>query len=83
MKREEKKRMMFREGIIFLLRRNKTEVEKEKYIWRREIYFFRGVEKLERKIRNIFGDGKYVFFVDEKINGRGKGGRYVFCGGDE
>ena len=66
-----------------MLRRNKTDVEKEDYIWRRKIYFFRGEQNLERKMRNIFGDRKQVFFAGERINSRGKGcifghGKYVF-----
>ena len=40
----------------FLLRRNKTEI-----IFDEGKYFFRGEQNRERKMRNIFGDGKYVF----------------------
>ena len=36
-------------------------MENEDYISRRKIYF-RGEQNRERKMRNIFGDGKYVFF---------------------
>ena len=28
-------------------------------------------------MRNIVGDKKYVFFAGEKVNSRGKGGRYL------
>ena len=36
---QRRKRMIFREEILFLLGRNKTEIEKTDYIWRRKIYF--------------------------------------------
>ena len=44
-----------------MLGRNKAEIEKKDYIWRRKIYFFRGEQNRERKMRNLFGDGNYVF----------------------
>ena len=47
--------MIFREGILFLLKKNKRR-------WKRKI---------------VFGEGIYIS-AGEKINSRGKGGKYVF-----
>ena len=54
-----------------LLRINKTEMEKEYCICRGKIYFFRGEQNREIKLRNKFSDWKYVFLgrrliVEEK-----------------
>ena len=50
---------------FFLLRRNKTEKEKKGYIRGRKIYFFKGKEKQGRTMRQIFGEGKYIFLAKE------------------
>ena len=53
-------------------------MEKEDYIWRRKLYFFRREQNWERKMRNKFGNGK-----------GGKRGKCLekknmfFCGGEE
>ena len=41
-------------------------MEKEYYIWRENI-FFRGEQKQERKMRNRFGDGNYVFLQGRRL----------------
>ena len=51
-------------------------MEKEDYIWRRKIYFFRGEQNQERKFRNKFGHRKYIV-AGKKIHSRGKGGKYL------
>ena len=57
-----------------MLRRNKTEIGKDYYIWRRKIYFFRHKENQVRKPEiYIVGDGKYVFCRGEDYT-RGKEG---------
>ena len=54
-----------------MLRRNKTEMEKEVYIWRRKIYFF-----AKKKVNGEGKGGKYlekenVFFAGKKNSGKG------------
>ena len=61
MNREGKRGWCLEKEFFFLLRRNKTEMKKEDYILRWKIYSFRGEVNRERKMRNIFGDGEYVF----------------------
>ena len=39
--------------------------------------FFQRQRKPGKEIRNIVGDRKYVFFVEGKINSRGKEGKYL------
>ena len=34
-------------------------------------------EKLRGRRRKIFGEGKCDFFLEEKKNGKGKGGKYL------
>ena len=68
--------MIFRDGILFW-RRNKTEMEKEDYIWRRKIYFFQRKAKPAKKNEEYSWRQKICFFAGEKINSRGKGGRYL------
>ena len=55
-----------------MLRKRKTEKEKEGYNLRRELYFF--AEKRRRKRRYIFVGGKYIFL---QKNGAEKGGKYL------
>ena len=70
-----------------MLKRNKTEMEKEDYIWGRKMYFFQRRTKPGKKNEEYIWRWK-IFFAGEKINSRGKGGiigegKYVFCGGKE
>ena len=69
-----------------MLRRNKTDMEKDNYIWKKENIFFQKTKQGKKKYiwrRNI------CFFAGEKIDSRGKGGKYLekenmfFCGGEE
>ena len=71
-----------------MLRKNITEMEKEEYVWRRKTYFFRGEQNRERKMRNVFGDGKYVFLQGRRLTVGEKEvylekENMLFCGGGE
>ena len=85
MNREGKRRIIFGEG-FFLLKRNKTEMEKEDYICRRKIYFFQRRTILVKKNEEHIWRQKICFLQGEKIHSKGKGRKYLekenvfFCG---
>ena len=49
------------------------EKEKEENAWSLKIF---GLQR-RRKRREIFGEGKYIFFAEENKNGEGKGEKYL------
>ena len=52
------------------------EKEKEGNKWRKVFFCFGSRRKTEMEKDKIFGDRKY-FFLEEKKNGEGKGGKYL------
>ena len=58
--------MIFRDGILFW-RRNKTEMEKEDYIWRRKIYFFQRKAKPAKKNEEYSWRQKICFLQGRRL----------------
>ena len=72
--RRKRKMETEKEKIFGPWRRRRTEKENIENIWRREVVFCGGEEE-RRKIWRIFGK-ENSFFVEEKKNEGGKGGKY-------
>ena len=71
-----------RRKIYLLWRSRKTGKEKEDNIWRRTIYFLRGVEKEEKE--EYIRRKKIYIFGEVKKNGGEKGRKYIYlCRGKE
>ena len=51
---------------IFFRRKTKTQKEKKENMWRRKAYFLWGRKTRKIKKREIFGEGKYMLFPEEK-----------------
>ena len=70
---EERKSGVGKGGKYFLCGREGIARE---YLDKEKLFFCAEEEKWRRKMRNIFGEGKYIIFGGEK-NWEGKGGKYL------